>query len=185
MRLSIKNMVCPRCVSAVRHILTDIGYNVSEANLGYAVIDSKQLSCDELSHIAEKLHEDGFELIYDSDDVLVEAVKIAIINIIREEGSPTKKISVILEEKSGVDYATISRVFSKKEGRTIEKFYIAQRVEYVKELIGYNSMSTTDIAYRAGYSSVAHLSRQFAQVTGMTITEYRNTNGYRKSLDEV
>ena len=84
------------------------------------------------------------------------------------------------------DYATLSRLFVAAEGRTIEKFYLLQRIEYVKELIEYGDLSIKEIAWRTGFSSVAHLSRQFKQLTGLTPTAYRDLGvSDRKGLDKV
>lgn len=91
-----------------------------------------------------------------------------------------------MAEKLKTDYATLSRLFVAAEGRTIEKFYLLQRIEYVKELIEYGDLSIKEIAWRTGFSSVAHLSRQFKQLTGLTPTAYRDLGvSDRKGLDKV
>ena len=94
-------------------------------------------------------------------------------------------LSACLEEHLHIPYDTLSRIFSSLEGRTVEKYQIAQRVEWVKELLGYGEMTVSEIADYTGYSSAAHLSRQFKSVTGLTPTEYLRATASRRPLNEV
>lgn len=186
MRIAIKNMVCPRCIMAVRGLLESLAYKPVNVELGYAELECDSISNEDWNILSEKLHEIGFELLSDNDVVTVERIKIAILAFIRIDGGLKHKLSQELEDKLGQSYKSLTATFSKIEGRTIENYYINQRIEYVKELISYGDLTLTDIAFKTGYSSVAYLSKQFAQVVGMTISEYRSVaKNMRNSLTDI
>jgi AraC-like DNA-binding protein len=186
MKLTIKNMVCPRCIMVVRALLTSMGYHPTEVALGHAVIEEETLTPARREALDAQLRNVGFELMADSDDVLVERIKIALQRYARTEGGLRVKISQALERELGVTYKSLSSTFSQLEGRTLESYYIRQRIEYVKELVGYGDLTLTEIAFRTGYSSVAYLSRQFAQVVGMTLSDYRRLGADgRRPLTDV
>ncbi len=171
MEVKIKNMVCQHCVQAVRKVLGEAGFDVRDVRLGSAIIGGAQLSDKGLARLDKALRSEGFELVTDARDAIVERVKHAIMHHVREENCKFN-LSACLADHVGIEYDTLSRIFSAREGRTIEKYFIAQRVELVKELLGYGTYTLTEIADKAGYSSVAHLSRQFKAVTGLTPTQY-------------
>ena len=171
MKLLIKNMVCPRCISAVKDILESEGLTVNSISLGDAEIDG-ELADEQRLSLARKLHDIGFELLDDPRSLLVEQIRIAVLQWVR---MPVErpKLSDYLLRHLNKDYSTMSKLFSEVRGITIERFSILHRIEYVKELLCYSQLSTSEIAYRLGYSSPAHLSSQFKQVTGMTPKEFR------------
>ena len=171
MKLLIKNMVCPRCISAVKDILESEGLTVKSIRLGDAEIE-EELTDEQRLSLARKLHDIGFELLDDPRSLLVEQIRIAVQQWVR---MPVErpKLSDYLSRHLNKDYSTMSKLFSEVRGITIERFSILHRIEYVKELLCYSLLSTSEIAYRLGYSSPAHLSSQFKQVTGMTPKEFR------------
>lgn len=185
MEILIKNMVCRHCVAAVRQALESLGLDVLDVRLGVAETGGDVLSPSQAAAVDKALAELGFERIVDSDEALVERVKHAILEHVRAGDGCNLNLSACIESHLGVSYDTASRIFSAREGRTVEKYYIAQKIERVKELLGYGQQTLSEIAYCTGYSSVAHLSRQFKTETGMTPTEYLRTAGGRRSLDEV
>ena len=171
MKLLIKNMVCPRCISAVSDLLVSEGVTVKSINLGDAEIEP-ELTDEQRLSLARKLHGIGFELLDDPRSQLVEQIRIAVQQWVRmDEERP--KLSDYLSRHLNKDYSTLSKLFSEVRGVTIERFSILHRIEYVKELLCYSQLSTSEIAYRLGYSSPAHLSSQFKQVTGMTPKVFR------------
>ena len=184
MEIIIKGMVCHHCVEAVSHILKTAGLTPENVTLGRAVIMENPDDID-FSRLDKMLESEGFSRMLDADAQLVERTKQAIIKHIRQPHECRLNLSKCLEETLAVPYDTISRVFSSHEGRTIEKYQMAQRVEWVKELLGYGQMTASEIADYTGYSSVAHLSRQFKNVTGLTPSEYMRTSMSRKGLNEV
>ena len=186
MLLRIKNMVCDRCVMVVRTELERAGCRVLAIRLGEAEVEGG-LSTGEKARLAERLEALGFELLEDRRARMIEAVKRAVIELVRaEEVMPDVRLSEYLQERLRVDYRQISTLFSETEGRTVEKYFIAQKIERVKELLVYDELSLGEIAFRLGYSSVAHLSAQFKQVTGMTPSRYKLMGSAgRRTIDSV
>ena len=171
MKLLIKNMVCPRCISAVSDLFVSEGVTVKSINLG-DVETQEELTQDQLLSVGSKLKDIGFELLDDPRSQLVEQIRIAVQQWVRmDEERP--KMSDYLSRILNKDYSTLSKLFSEVRGVTIERFSILHRIEYAKELLCYSQLSTSEIAYRLGYSSPAHLSSQFKQVTGMTPKVFR------------
>ena len=184
MKLLIKNMVCPRCIIAVKNILESEGVTVKSISLGDAEIE-EELTDERRLSVARKLQDMGFELLDDPRSQLVEQIRIAVQQWVRmNEGRP--KLSDYLANNLKKDYSTLSKLFSEVRGITIEKFAIIHRIEYAKELLCYSQLSTSEIAYKLGYSSPAHLSSQFKQVTGMTPKDFRAQGQHgRISLDAL
>lgn len=187
MNIYIKNMVCNRCIMVVRQELEKLGLQPIQVTLGEVELKN-ELSQEEKKALRESLGTLGFELLDDKKARLVEKVKNAIIEIIHygDDLDNRIKFSKQIEKKVGVDYHSLSTLFSATEGTTIEKFIIHQRIEKVKELLVYNELTLSEIAYKTGYSSVQHLSTQFKKVTGLTPSYFKQIkNIKRKPLDEV
>ena len=185
--LHIKNMVCPRCIETVEQVLTDYGFGVQSVKLGEAEID-KEPSPSQITALAETLKIRGFELLVDKKSQMVDRVKSEIIKLVHHSENEilNVKLSTHLVQLIGADYSSISNLFSSSEGITIEKFTILQKTEKVKELLSYGELTVSEIGWKMGYSSVAHLSSQFKKETGMTPGQYKNLKDKeRKSLDEV
>lgn len=178
MKLLIKNMVCPRCISAVSDLFVSEGVTVKSINLG-DVETVEELTQDQLLSVGRKLKDIGFELLDDPRSQLIEQIRVAVQQWVRmDEERP--KLSDYLSRHLNKDYSTISKLFSEVRGVTIERFSILHRIEYVKELLCYSQLSTSEIAYKLGYSSPAHLSSQFKQVTGMTPKEFRELDKHSR-----
>lgn len=178
MKLLIKNMVCPRCISAVSDLFVSEGVTVKSINLGDVEM-VEELTQDQLLSVGRKLKDIGFELLDDPRSQLIEQIRVAVQQWVRmDEERP--KLSDYLSRHLNKDYSTISKLFSEVRGVTIERFSILHRIEYVKELLCYSQLSTSEIAYRLGYSSPAHLSSQFKQVTGMTPKEFRELDEHSR-----
>ncbi|MCF8302403.1 MAG: AraC family transcriptional regulator [Bacteroidales bacterium] len=180
-------MVCPRCIMAVDELLKKLGYDVVKVELGEAVVNAHEgdVNFAELKHELEKL---GFELLEDKSVQVIEKIKNEIVGIIHHGNEIPYNInfSDYLVKQIGRDYHYLSSLFSQKEGITIEKYIILQKIEKAKELIAYAELSLSQIAYKLNYSSPAHLTRQFKQVTGMTPSTFRKMNQpQRKNLDEI
>lgn len=178
-------MVCQHCETAVKRCFEAVGIPVSDVRLGFVDVDEALLTPERLSALDKSLADEGFERIVDAEELLVDKTKRAVMHHVRREDECRLNLSACIEKHIGVPYDTLARAFSAKEGRTIEKYHIAQRVEWVKELLGYGELTLSEIAYRTGYSSSAHLSRQFKAVTGMTPSQYLRLPPSRKGLAEV
>jgi YesN/AraC family two-component response regulator len=187
MKLHIKNMVCQRCISAVKMTLEQAGLDPAAVQLGEVDIQ-EELNADEREKIRTALLHQGFELIDDRRSRLIEQIKTAVISLIHHSDEEKLKMNLsdYLAEKTGRDYNYLSSLFSEVEGLTIEKYVILQRIERVKELLVYGELTLSEIAYKLGYSSVAHLSSQFKKVTGLTPSHYRQIRDHkRRPLDDI
>lgn len=165
-------MVCRHCIAAVERILRDMGVEDAEVSLGRISLSDAAGASIDLSRLDQQLKANDFERVSDRNSMLVEQVKQTIIRHVRIERDCPLNLSECLEKHLNVSYDTVSRIFSAMEGRTIEKYFIAQKIELVKELLSYNTMTVSEIADMAGYSSVSHLSRQFKEITGITPSQY-------------
>ena len=185
-QLRIKNMVCDRCKMAVEQVLKDVGLTPERIDLGEVwVIDVPTEA--QLAQLKTRLEALGFELLDDQRQQMIERMKTAIIELVHHhQGDKTLNLSVYLAQLLHRDYSALSKLFSEVTGLTIERYFIMQRIERVKELIRYDELTLTEIAYQMNYSSVAHLSSQFRSVTGMTPTQFRfMKTAQRANLDEV
>ena len=185
--LHIKNMVCPRCIKAVRQVLELEGKEVLEVNLGNVVVKGT-LSTAQTERVAKALQEEGFVLLDDRRHQIVEGIKNFIVETVHygELDELNENFSTLLAQRLQKDYHLLSKLFSEVEGTTIEQFIIQQKIERVKELLAYNELTLSEIAYKMGYSSVAHLSGQFKKVTGLTPSQFKQLKeDKRKSLDTI
>lgn len=188
MTLIIRNMVCDRCKRVVREELEKLGLTVNRVELGEVDIDALPESVS-LDMIRQTLQTNGFDLIDDKKQSLVEHMKVLLINEIQHlkgERQPSENFSTFLERKLGYEYSYLSGLFSASEGHTLEKYIIALKLEKVKEWLRYDELTLSEIAWRLGYSSVQHLSTQFRQVTGQTPGQFRKAAEVsRRSLDAI
>jgi AraC family transcriptional regulator len=187
-RILVKNMVCHRCILSVEDILNKSGIPFDKVLFGEIHLKG------ELKHIqkealSEKLKIEGFELIDSHLNGLIEKIKILVIKRARNEIDKNESrvnLSTYLSEQLHYEYTYLSSLFSEAEGRTIERFYIEQRIERAKELIFYGQMTLSEIAFELDYKSSAYLSSQFKKITGTTPSYYREKAVARlKALDKV
>lgn len=184
--LFIKNMVCNRCIMVVQNELDKFDLEVKNIRLGEVILD-KEPTTEEKDKLEKALILLGFEVIDDRKSLIIEKIKNIIIDLVHHQDNDTKKnLSDILSSKLHHDYNYLSNMFSEIEGTTIEKYFIAQKIEKVKELLVYDELSLSEIAFRLNYSSVAYLSNQFKKVTGLTPSHFKQIReDKRKSLDKV
>jgi AraC family transcriptional regulator len=181
-------MVCNRCIKVVQEELEKLGYTVEKIELGEVELASKRNDFD-IRKIKNTLTENGFELIDSRNANIIERIKISIINAIHH--SSTQDLSQFdfrkeITEESGLSYQYASSLFSLMGGITIEKFIIHQKIEKVKELIVYDELTLSEIAYRLGYSSIQHLSNQFKKVTGLSPSYFKNLKSKKRNpIDQI
>ena len=182
----IKNMVCNRCILVVTEMLKDLHLTPLKVELGMAIVQ-EQLQPADRETIKAALEKYGFELIDDKQMRVIEQIRTAIIELVHYEDNTSKlKLSEYLKEKCHYDYSFLSKLFSEVNGISIEKYYIAQKVERIKELLVYDELSISEIANLLQYSSVAHLSTQFHNVTGMSPSQFKRLKEHgREPLDKV
>jgi len=168
MILFIKNMVGVSCKMIVQLELEKLNLTCIDIEIGRIEI-SESISYDQLLKIKISLLQFGLEIIDSKKDILVEKIKNAIIEIIHHTDERLKiNFSEYLSEKLDYDYTYLSNIFSEQLGITIESFMILHKIQRVRELIGYNELTLTEISWKLHYSSVAHLSAQFKKITGVT-----------------
>jgi AraC family transcriptional regulator len=188
MKLLLKNMVCDRCIRVVREELEALGLHPLDVRLGEVEV-AGELTAEQLTQVQGTLERSGFELLNDRRGALVEYMKTLIIEEVQHlkgQKPAAMNFSDYLSGKSGYEYSYLSHLFSAKTGTTLEQYLIAQRVEKVKEWLQYDELSVSEMAWRLGYSSAAHLANQFKKLTGQTPGQYRKAAGpTRKNLDEV
>ena len=179
-------MVCIRCKMIVKNELTKLGLHYISVELGEAEIKE---------HITEEQHDKmknallkwGLELMDDKKSMLIEKIKNVIIESIHYSDEQLQiNFSNYLSEKLNYDYTYLANLFSEVEGTTIEHFIIGHKIERVKELIVYDELSLTEIAWKLHYSSIAHLSNQFKKITGLTPSYFKQLRQKRRtSLDNL
>ncbi|MGI9526353.1 helix-turn-helix domain-containing protein [Aequorivita nionensis] len=184
--IHIKNMVCPRCISAVSNILEQLEIPYVSIKLGEVKLVSS-LNAKTKSGLSKVLQNSGFSLIDDRKSQLIEQMKTLVVDKIHHSSSELNiKWADYVSDNIHLDYKYLSALFSSVESITFEQFIINQKIERVKELIVYDELTLSEIAFRMNYSSVAYLSNQFKKLTGMTPSELKkSTNKNRKSLDEI
>ena len=186
MTLYIKNMVCNRCIMVVDTDFRKLGLHPVNVQLGEVEIE-ETLDDASKSGLRSTLLGLGFDLIDDKKSRIIEKIKNLIIDLVHhQESDQEKKLSAMLTEALNYDYNYLSNLFSAVEGITIEKYFIAQKIERVKELLVYDELTLSEIAYRLNYSSVAYLSNQFKKITGLTPSHFKRIGiEKRKALDKV
>ena len=183
--LYIKNMVCDRCRMAVEQLLQRHEVAFDRVELGKAVLP-RPLTDDQLTHLRHDLVQVGFELIDDQRSVLVEQIRTAVLDYVGDRALMEKwKLSSYLSDRLAKSYTLLSSAFSAARGMTIERFFILQKVERAKELLIYDELTMSEIAFRLNYSSPAHLSGQFKQITGMSPSDFKRLGGKRHPLDRI
>jgi AraC-like DNA-binding protein len=174
-------MVSLRCKMMVKDELKKLGINYLSINLGQVEL-MEDINSSQLEQIRTALQQSGLELMDDKKSVLIEKIKDVIIEMVHyEDELPRINFSEYLTEKLKYNYTYLANLFSETEGTTIEHFIIIHKIERVKELIIYDELNLTEIAWKLHYSSVAHLSNQFKKVTGLTPSFFKALKNKKRS----
>ena len=180
MKLYIKYMVSLRCKMMVKEELKKLGLHFIFVNLGEVEI-MEDLSEEKRVELKNALLQSGLELMDDKRAILIEKIKNLIIEMIHYSDEMIKvNLSDYLSEKLNHDYTYLANLFSEVQGTTIEHFMISHKIERIKELIIYDEMNISEIAWKMNYSSVAHLSNQFKKVTGLTPSHFKQLKDKRR-----
>ena len=176
MKLHIRNMVSKPCKMIVKNELDSLGLSYNYISLGEVDIPEAPTK-EQYRQLKIALSIYGFELMVNKKAILIELIKNTVIDMVRYvEEQPRIKNSNYLSEKIAHDYTYLANVFSQETGTTIEHYIIYQKIERAKELILYRELNLTEISYLLNYSSVAHLSRQFKQITGLTASFFKHAS---------
>lgn len=179
-------MVSQRCKIVVKEELKKMGLHFILVDLGEIEI-MEDLSYEQRESLKESLRESGLELMDDKKSVLIEKIKKVIIEMVHYSGEmPNINYSDFISKKLNYDYTYLSNVFSEVKGITIQQFIISHKIERIKELIIYDELNMSEIAWKMNYSSVAHLSNQFKKNTGLTPSHFRQLKDKRRSpIEEI
>ncbi len=179
-------MVCNRCIMVVKQELENLKLKPLKVSMGEAEL-SKQPSVKQMQQLNSRLLQLGFEILDDKKQKQIEKIKSLLIKKVQSgDVEEHFSISEYLSNALHKDYSYISRLFSEVEGITVEQFFILQKIEKVKEWLVYGELNLSEISFRLGYSSVAHISAQFKKITGLTPSHFKKLgNPQRKSLDEL
>jgi AraC family transcriptional regulator len=183
MDIYVKNMVCPRCITAVESLLNEHGIPFDQVELGH-IHTLGAPSAPALAALSEGLRSAGFALVDDKKQKITEQIKGLIVQTVHHSEGEKENLSELLRTALDLDYKYLSAVFSEVTGTTIEKFYIRHRIERVKELLAYDELSLKEIAFQMGYSSEAYLSNQFKKVCGITPSAFKKSIA-RIPLDQL
>jgi AraC-like DNA-binding protein len=174
-------MVSTRCKMVVKEELKKLGLHFILVDLGVVDI-MENITIEQHDQIKAALLKSGLELMDDKKAVLIERIRNIIIEMVHySDELPKTNFSDYLSEKLNYDYTYLANLFSEVQGTTIEKFIIAHKIERVKELIIYDELNLTEIAWLMHYSSVAHLSNQFKKITGLTPSHFKNLKNKRRN----
>jgi AraC-like DNA-binding protein len=179
-------MVCSRCKMVVKSELEKLGLSLFSVELG-EVETTDELTDTQKKEIAEHLKNFGFELIDDKKSRTIAKIKTLIIDLIHNKNNEINtNLSDYLASHLHQDYNTLSNLFSDVENTTIEKYFILQKIERVKELLIYDEMTLSEIAFMLNYSTVAYLSNQFKKVTGFSPSHYKQLKDKkRKQIEDL
>jgi AraC-like DNA-binding protein len=179
-------MVCSRCKMVVKSELEKLGLRPLAVDLGEVEI-AADLEGYQRQDVHAALQKFGFALLDDKKSVIIERVKNLIVDLVQNKNNQLKtNLSDYLSRELNHDYTYITNLFTQVEGTTIEQYFIAQKIERVKELLVYDEMSLSEISYQLNYSSVSHLSKQFKKVTGLTPSHYKQLKEKKRNpLDEL
>lgn len=179
-------MVCSRCKMVVKAEIEKAGLQPLSVELGEVELlqAPTKLQMQQLNTSLKAL---GFEMIDTKKRQIIEKIKNAIVTLVHHSDSDIKtNLSTFVTSQIHQDYNYLSNLFSEVEGTTIEKYYIAHKIEKVKELLVYDEMTLSEIADQLGYSSVAYLSNQFKKVTGLTPSYFKSLKeNKRKNIEEL
>lgn len=181
MNLYIKYMVSLRCKMVVKDELKKLGLHYVVVDLGMIEI-LEDITTEQHDQLKANLLRSGLELLDDKRSILIEKIKAVIIEMIHySDELPQVNYSEYISEKLGYDYTYLANIFSEVKGITIQQFIIIHKIEKVKELLLYDELNLTEIAYKMHYSSVAHLSNQFKKITGLSPSFYKQLKHKRDS----
>jgi AraC-like DNA-binding protein len=164
----------------VKSEIEKLGLHYITVDLGEADI-REEISAEQLARLGIALKKTGLELMDDKRSILVEKIKTIIIELVHYNDEQIKiNLSDYLSEKLNLNYTYLANLFSEVKGTTIEQFYLANKIEKVKELLVYDELNLTEIAWKLHYSSVSHLSNQFKKMTGLTPSHFKNLKSKRR-----
>lgn len=185
MKLYIKNMVCNRCETTVKSELDKIGIPYDTVKTGEVGL-SKKITSEQRLQLSAALLLDGFELIDDQKNELIEKLKKSIVDLVHYSDEDLKTgFSDYIRLIADDNFISLNKLFAEIEGMTIEKYIIKRKIERIKEMLVYEDLSLDQIALKMHYSSTASLSNQFKHETGLTPSHFKNLRVTRNIIPEL
>ena len=181
--LSIKNMVCDRCIHSVDNIFKKLKINFNFISLGHYEIE--KLEDKKFLELKSFLIKEGFEIADKNNKIICSKIKSLLIELINSQNSEKINVSKYLTSNLNYSYNYLSKLFSKNENKTIEKFFLNLKIEKIKELLSYKELSIKEISYKLNYHSVSHLSNHFKNSTGYSPSFFRKKQFIRKNLRDL
>ncbi|WP_241507169.1 helix-turn-helix domain-containing protein [Aquimarina sediminis] len=183
-KVLIKNMVCDRCTSVLQQEFQKSGIPVKTIKLGQIIFEDIEII--DFQKVEEIITRNGFEIIHDESDLIVEQIKSYLITLVSDEKRHNQKLSDLVSKHINKEYSIISKLFSNNQGITIEKYFIRLKIEKAKELIQMGNLSFSEISYSLDYKSGSHLAKQFKTITGISMSDYKNLQSWdRQPLDKI
>lgn len=177
-------MVCLRCILLVKDELGRLNIGYTNVKLGEAIIDDDTTK-EQVNALGNELCRSGLEIVDSRKSRIVEQIKILVIEQVHYSEEPlVEKFSAYLSRKLNYDYTYLSNLFASTQGSTLERYIIWNKIEKVKELLIYDEMTVAEIALKMNYSSAAHLSKQFKQVTGFSASYYKKIKQLRSGEEK-
>ncbi len=181
----IKNMVCSHCAEVLQKELEQEGFSIEKIELGELQL-TEPIEDKEYKRLVSLIRENGFDIINDESSQTVERIKHLIIDQVRSGEPLEDNLSDYLTQHIPKDYQQLSRLFSAVEGKSIERYFILQKIERAKELIVYGEKTLSQIALELDYSSQQHFSRQFKKETGLSPSHFKNVKKNKRiSIDRI
>lgn len=181
----IKNMVCEHCAEVLSSKLKEAGFVIKDIQLGKLQLENP-VNEEQFALLSDIVRENGFDIISDEGSRIVEQIKHLLIDLIHQRKDLDSNLSDYLSSKIHKDYQHLSRLFSGVEGKSIERYFILQKIERAKELIVYGEQNLAEIAYELSYSSQQHFSRQFKKETGLSPSHFKDVKeNKRTSIDQL
>lgn len=164
------------CLKVIRDEFERNNIAVENIRLGEATIsfNKKEMNLENISTILKKL---GFELVVSREAKITNKIKTVVIELIHHLNNVDSIVrkSDYLVEMLGMSYQQLSKIFSKHEPVTLERYIILNKIERIKELLMYDEYTLSEIAYMMDYSSVQYLSNQFKKETGYSVSDYKKS----------
>lgn len=185
--IQIRNMLCNCCMKVVREELEKNNIRVERIILGEATIEYDPNKVN-MNLIAAVLKKNGFELVISREKKIVNKIKTTVVELIHHLNNMDSIVrkSDYLVEMMGLSYQQLSKIFSKHESVTLERYIILNKMERIKELILLDEYTLSEIAYMMDYSSVQYLSNQFKKETGYSVSEYKKLElNLKKPLEDL
>lgn len=177
-------MVCSRCKLVVKSELEKLGLRPISVELGEVELENSSIE-KQKEELLQRLRSLGFDLIDDKKSRIIEKIKNQIVELVYHKNNQLSvNLSNYLSQNLSQDYSSLSNLFSEVESITIEHYFISQKIERVKELLTYDELSLSEIAFQLNYSSIAHLSNQFKKHTGLTPTHFKQMKGKKRQQIE-